>query len=342
MAHDAAQEADHGHGHRHGRGAHDHGHAHGHGHGHDGHGHGHGHGGHGHSHAPADFGSAFAVGVVLNGGFVAVEAVYGVLAHSVALIADAGHNLSDVLGLLAAWLAASLVKRPPKGRFTYGLRSSSILAALANAVLLLVAIGAIALEAAQRLAHPEPVAGRTVMAVAAVGILVNGVTAALFASGRKGDLNVRAAFLHMVGDALVSAGVVMAGLAIALTGWLWLDPLTSLVLVAVIAWSTWGLLRDSLAMSLQAAPPGLEPAEVERFLLARPGVCEVHDLHVWPMSTTETALTAHLVIPGGHPGDAALAALAHDLEHRFGIHHVTVQVETDLDHPCALAPAHLV
>ena len=336
MAHDAAPaQPDDAHAHGHDpHHAHDHGHAH-------GHGHSHAHG-HGHSHAPADFGFAFAVGVVLNGGFVIAEAGFGVLAHSVALVADAGHNLGDVLGLLGAWLAATLVKRPPKGRFTYGLRSSSILAALGNAVLLLVAIGAIALEAAQRLARPEPVAATTVMAVAAVGILVNGVTAALFASGRKGDINVRAAFLHMVGDALVSAGVVVAGLVIAVTGWLWLDPLTSLVLAAVIGWGAWGLLRDSVAMSLQAAPEGMEPAAVEAFLRARPGVCEVHDLHVWPMSTTETALTAHLVMPDGHPGDAALAALAHDLEHRFGIGHVTVQVETDPDHPCALQPAHVV
>ena len=336
MAHDAASDA----AQNRAAAARDEAHSHGHDHSH-GHGHAHGHG-HGHSHAPADFGFAFAVGVILNSGFVAAEVVYGALAHSVALIADAGHNLSDVLGLLGAWLAASLVKRPPKGRFTYGLRSSSILAALGNAVLLLVAIGAIALESVQRLAHPEAVSGRTVMAVAGVGILVNGITAALFASGRKGDLNVRGAFLHMAGDALVSAGVVVAGLVIALTGWLWLDPLTSLVLVAVIALGTWGLLRDSVAMSLQAAPEGMAPAEVERFLSARPGVCEVHDLHVWNMSTTETALTAHLVMPDGHPGDAALSALAHDLEHRFGICHVTVQVETDPDHPCKLQPAHVV
>ena len=331
MAHDAPPPAGQGHAHEP-----KHSHPQGHSHGHAGHGHG------GHSHVPADFGRAFAVGVLLNGGFVVVEAVYGVLAHSVALVADAGHNLSDVLGLLLAWTAAVLVKRPPKGRFTYGLRSSSILAALFNAVLLLVAIGAIALEAVQRLARPEPVAATTVMIVATIGIVVNGATAALFASGRKHDLNVRAAFLHMLSDALVSAGVVVAGLVIALTGWLWLDPLTSLVLVAVIAWGTWGLLRDSVAMSLQAAPAGSEPEAVERFLLSRPGVCEVHDLHVWPMSTTEVALTAHLVMPDGHPGDAALAALAHDLQHRFGICHTTVQVETDPDHPCELEPAHLV
>ncbi len=329
MAHDAVPPTPHG-------GAPDHAPRH---HDHPRHGHGHAHG---HGHGPTDFGGAFAVGVTLNAGFLVAEVVYGALAHSVALVADAGHNLSDVLGLLGAWLAATLVKRPPKGRFTYGLRSSSILAALANAVLLLLAVGAIALESLQRLAHPEAVAGRTVMAVAAAGVLVNGVTAALFASGRKGDLNVRGAFLHMVGDALASAGVVAAGLVIAATGWLWLDPATSLVLTAMIAWGSWGLLRDAVAMSLQAAPDGAHPAEVEAFLAARPGVGEVHDLHVWPMSTTETALTAHLVMPGGHPGDASLAGLAHDLEHRFGIAHVTVQVETDPDHPCSLAAAHAV
>ncbi|HTK35906.1 MAG TPA: cation diffusion facilitator family transporter [Caulobacteraceae bacterium] len=322
--------------------AHDHpGHAHG--DDHDGHDldHHH-HEGHGHSHAPKDFGAAFAIGALLNTAFIVVEAVFGVLAHSVALIADAGHNLSDVLGLLAAWGAAILVKRPPKGRFTYGLRGSSILAAVFNAVLLLIAIGAIALESIQRLANPQPVAGITVMVVAAVGIAVNGITAWLFAAGHKGDLNLRGVFLHMASDAVVSLGVVIAGLAIMLTGWTWLDPATSLVLVVVVAFGTWSLLRDSVCMSLHAAPAGIELAEVETFLRGRPGVSDLHDLHVWSMSTTETALTVHLLMPDGHPDDAALVGLALELKARFGIDHPTVQIETDPTVPCALEPAHTV
>lgn len=316
-------------------------HAHGGDHDHGG-GHGHAHGPGGHSHAPANFGPAFAIGIVLNTGFVVIEAVYGFLSHSMALVADAGHNLSDVLGLLVAWAAVILVKRAPKGRFTYGLRGSSILAALFNAVVLLVAIGAIAVEAVQRLFHPEPVAGVTVMIVAGIGIVVNAVTAWLFASGRKGDLNIRGAFLHMVADAVVSAGVVIAGLTIILTGWSWLDPLVSLAIVLVIAWATWGLLRDSVGMSLQAAPPGLDVEEVSAHLRSRAGVTAVHDLHVWPMSTTETALTAHLLIPGGYPGDAFTSELAAELKQKFGIGHTTLQIETDPSMPCDLEPDHVV
>src|SRR5262247_2203945 len=229
-----------------------------------------------HVHAPASFGMAFAVGIGLNLTFVAVEFVYGVLANSVALIADAGHNLSDVLGLIIAWIASALTTRPPSSRYTYGLGGSSILAALFNAVLLLLAVGAIAWEAVLRLFHPEPVASGTVMVVSAVGIVVNGVTAALFASGRKGDLNIRGAFLHMIADAAVSAGVVVAGLVILLTGWLWVDPLTSLAIVAVIVWSTWGLLRESLAMSVDAVPAGIDPQAVRRYLEGRDGVAAVH------------------------------------------------------------------
>ena len=317
---------------------HDHDHAHGHDHDHEGHAHGPG----GHVHAPGNFGAAFAIGIALNTGFVVIEAIYGVLSHSVALIADAGHNLSDVLGLLVAWVAAILVKRAPKGRFTYGLRSSSILAALFNAVVLLVAIGAIAVEAVQRLFRPEAVGGVTVMVVAAVGIAVNGVTAWLFASGRKGDLNIRGAFLHMASDAVVSAGVVLAGLVILLTGWTWLDPLVSLAIVTVLFFATWGLLRDSVGMSLQAAPPGLDVEEVSTFLLSREGVSDLHDLHVWPMSTTETALTAHLLTPGGYPGDPFAAKVAAELKETFGIGHVTLQIETDPATPCALESDHVV
>ena len=293
-------------------------------------------------HAPANFGTAFAVGIALNLTFVAVEFVYGVMANSMALVADAGHNLSDVLSLAIAWIASVLARRPPSSRFTYGLGGSSIVAALFNAVLLLVAVGAIAWEAILRLFHPEPVASGTVMIVAAVGIVVNGATAWLFASGRKGDLNIRGAFLHMVADAAVSAGVVAAAAVILLTGWLWLDPLTSLVVVGLIVWGTWSLLRDSLAMSVSAVPAAIDPQAVRTYLESCAGVAAVHDLHIWPMSTTETALTAHLVLPGGHPGDEFLMQTTTELKHRFGIGHTTLQIEVSAETACQLAPDHVV
>jgi cobalt-zinc-cadmium efflux system protein len=296
----------------------------------------------GHVHAPASFGTAFAVGIGLNLTFVAVEFVYGVLANSVALIADAGHNLSDVLGLVIAWVASVLTRQPPSSRFTYGFGGSSIVAALFNAVLLLVAVGAIAWEAALRLFHPEPVASGTVMIVAAIGIIVNGVTAGLFASGRKSDLNIRGAFLHMIADAAVSAGVVVAGMIMLYTGWLWLDPLTSLVIVGVIVWGTWSLLRESLAMSVNAVPGAIDPQAVRRYLESCAGVTAVHDLHIWPLSTTENALTAHLVFPGGHPGDEFLLTAATQLRQRFGIGHTTLQIEISEETACHLAPDHIV
>jgi cobalt-zinc-cadmium efflux system protein len=302
----------------------------------------HDHHGRAHGHAAASFGTAFAVGIGLNLTFVAVEFVYGVLANSVALMADAGHNLSDVLGLVIAWIASVLTRRAPSSRYTYGLGGSSILAALFNAVLLLLAVGAIAWEAVLRLFHPEPVASGTVMTVAAVGIVVNGVTAALFASGRKGDLNIRGAFLHMVADAAVSAGVVVAALVILYTGWFWLDPLASLVIVGVIVWGTWSLLRDSLAMSVDAVPASIDPQAVRSYLASCAGVTAVHDLHIWPLSTTESALTAHLVFPGGHPGDEFLAVAASELRQRFGIGHTTLQIEISEETACDLAPDHVV
>lgn len=283
---------------------------------------------HGHAHAPASFGRAFLIGILLNLGFVGAEAAFGLIANSVALLADAGHNLSDVLGLIVAYAALLLGKRKPSARFTYGLRGSSIIAALFNAVLLLVACGAIALEAAQRFATPQPVAGKTVILVAAIGIVVNLATALLFARGRKGDVNIRGAFLHMAADAAVSAGVVIAGLITLRTGWRWIDPATSLLIVAVILVSTWGLLRDSLAMAVHGVPTGIDSQAVQAALGQIEGVTRVHHLHIWPMSTTETALTAHLVIPSGHPGDAFLAMVSDDLEHRFGIGHATLQIET--------------
>lgn len=314
-----------------------------HSHDHAGHDHaGHVHGPGGHVHAPANFGTAFAVGIGLNTVFVVTEAIFGYASNSMALVADAGHNLSDVLGLVVAWIAVILSKHPPSPRYTYGLRGSSILAALFNAVFLLVAVGAIAWEAVLRLFNPEPVAEVTVIAVAATGIVINGVTAWLFASGRKDDLNIRGAYLHMAADAAVSAGVVVAGLMIMATGWLWLDAITSLLIAAVIVGSTWGLLRDSMAMSLNAVPATIDPFAVRGYLEKRHGVVQVHDLHIWHMSTTEVALTCHVVMPSGQPGDPFLVEIAHQLKENFGIHHTTIQIETDPSSKCALAPDHVV
>jgi cobalt-zinc-cadmium efflux system protein len=310
-------------------------------HDHDHHDHGHHHG-HGHSHAPADFGFAFGIGITLNILFVIVGVAFGVVGHSMALIADAGHNLSDVLGLVMAWVASVLVKRAPSQRFTYGLRGTSILAALFNAVFLLVATGAIALGAIQRFFEPEPVAGKLVMIVAAIGIVINAGTAMLFLRGRHDDLNIKGAFLHMAGDAAISFGVVLAGLIILMTGWHWVDPLVSIGIALVIVAGTWSLLRDSLSMTLQGVPPGIDLPAVRDFLEKCPGVCAIHDLHVWPMSTTETALTCHMVILDGHPGDEALHKISDELRHRFGIPHSTIQVEITDQANCALAHEHVV
>jgi cobalt-zinc-cadmium efflux system protein len=294
---------------------------------------------HAHGHAPASFDRAFAIGILLNSAFVLIEAGFGLWAGSMALLADAGHNLSDVLSLLIAWAAAHMATRPASARFTYGWKSSTILAALANAMLLLLAIGAILFETLERLLRPTPVEGTVMIAVAGVGIVINTATALLFARGRKHDINIRGAFLHMAADALVSVGVVIAGVVILLTGAWWVDPATSLVIVAVIAAGTWGLLKDSVKMSLQAVPDHIDESEVRAFLQALPGVTAVHDLHIWPMSTTETALTAHLVMPGGYPGGAFLHEVAHDLDERFRIEHATVQVETGAE-PCHLHEGH--
>lgn len=309
------------------------GHTHSHG---DGHGQGHGH----HHHAPGSYGSAFAIGILLNSAFVLVEAGFGLWSGSMALVADAGHNLSDVLSLLIAWGAAYMSERPANARYTYGYKSSSILAALANAGLLLVALGAILIETVDRLFSPAPVQGLTMIAVAGVGIVINGATALMFMRGRKHDINIRGAYLHMAADALVSVGVVVAGIAILLTGALWIDPVTSLIIVGVIAVGTWGLLKDSVKMALHAVPDGIDEAAVRGFLEGLPGVSAVHDLHIWPMSTTETALTAHLVMPGGYPGSAFMRELAHELEHEFRIGHATVQVETGEETDCHLHGAH--
>lgn len=288
--------------------------------------HGHAHGA-GHGHAPKDFGRAFLIGIVLNTAFVIIEAVYGWLSGSMALIADAGHNLSDVMALMLAWGASVAAKKPGNARFTYGYKSSTILAALANAGLLLVAIGAISFETIQRIADPAPVEGTTMVIVAGIGIVINAGTALLFMRGRKHDINIRGAFLHMAADALVSLGVVIAGIAILLSGALWIDPTVSLLIVAVIAWGTWGLLKDSVAMSLLGVPKGVSESRVRGYLVGLEGVSEIHELHIWPMSTTETALTAHLVMPDGHPGDAFLREIGHELEHHHRIGHATIQIE---------------
>jgi len=298
---------------------------------------------HVHGHAAPEIGHVFAIGIGLNIAYVAAEATVGVFAGSLALLADAGHNLGDVLGLALSWGAALLSRRSPSGRFTYGLRSSSILAALANAIILLVVTGGIAWEGLRRLSEPIAVEGGIVAWVAAVGIVVNGATALLFARGRERDLNIRSAFMHMMADALVTAGVVVAGIAIAVTGLLWLDPAVSLAVSAVIVYGTWDLLRQATRLALNAVPEGVDAAAVRSHLLGVPGVAALHDLHIWGMSTTETALTCHLVIPAGHPGDAALSRIAHDLEHRFGIHHATIQIElADSEEACALTPEHVV
>lgn len=297
---------------------------------------------HGHSHAPASYGRAFAIGITLNVAFVLLELTYGFLSRSLALVADAGHNASDVLGLLISWGAYILAKRKPSARYTYGLRRSSILASLANAVLLFVAVGAILLEAVRRLTHPEPITAATVMWVAAVGIVINAVTAYLFASGSRHDLNLRSAFQHMMADALVSLGVVIAGALMALTGWLWLDPAISLLVAAVILLGTWGLLRESVNLTLDAVPEGVDPATIKAYLAALPGVMEVHDLHVWGMSTTEIALTAHLVMPNGIPNDTFYPQVQHELHDEFGIEHATLQVEYGGAEACRFAPDEVV
>ena len=297
---------------------------------------------HRHGNSPVNYGRAFAIGIAANLTYLGGEAVAGVLSGSLALLADAGHNLGDVLGLALSWGAAVLGRRQPSGRFTYGLRSSSILAALANAIILLVVTGGIAWEAIWRISHPMPVASGIIVAVAAIGIFVNGGTALLFSPGR-GDLNVKSAFLHLAADALVTAGVVAAGIVIWLTDWRWLDPGVSLVVSAVIVLGTWGLLKSAIGLALDAVPEGLDSAVVRAHLLSLPGVAGLHDLHIWGMSTTETALTCHLIMPHGHPGDAALNEMAQQLHHRFGIQHATIQIElADSEEACALTPEHVV
>lgn len=298
----------------------------------------HHHSDHSHHHQANSYNRAFVISVTLNAGFVVAEVVYGLLANSLALLADAGHNLSDVLGLLLAWGASVLVRRQPTPRRTFGFRRSSILAALLNATFLLIACGGIGLEAIQRFHSPAPVEGGTIILVAAIGIVVNTVSALMFVSGRKSDLNIRGAFLHLAADAVVSLGVVLTGIAILVTQWQWLDPIVSLAITIVIVIGTWQLFRESFDLMLDAVPEGIEPLAVRTYLAERPGVAQVHDMHIWAMSTTEVALTAHLVTPAGHPGDVFLAELCRELHDHFGIKHATIQIELgDPNAVCAVA-----
>lgn len=294
-------------------------------------------------HQPPDFGRAFMIGILLNSTFIVVEVIWGIKANSLALLADAGHNISDVLGLALAWGASILSRRQPSQRFTYGLRGSSIIASLTNAVLLLIVVGGIGWESVLRLANPQPAAEATIMLVAALGIVINGFTALLFMRGRKQDLNIRGAYLHMVADAAISFGVVVAGAAMMKTGWLWLDPMASLVISLFIILGTLGLLRESFSLAMQAVPSNIDPARVKAYLAGLAGVGEVHDLHIWAMGTTEVASSVHLVMAGGHPGDDFLKNIAHRLEHDFGINHTTIQIEIgDTASACPLAPEHVV
>jgi cobalt-zinc-cadmium efflux system protein len=286
---------------------------------------------HAHAHHSTDFSRAFAIGIALNLAFVIAEVLFGIRANSMALIADAGHNMSDVLGLVVAWGGASLARTAPSARFSYGLKKASILSALINALFLLVAVGAIGAEAVRRLFHPGHTEGQVVIAVAAAGILVNGVTAWLFSRGSKHDINLRGAFIHMAADALVSVAVVFAGAVILWTGQEWVDPAMSLAVAAVILWSTFGLLRESVGMTLAGVPKGIEVDQVEFALSEIPGVEAIHDLHIWPISTTETALTAHVVTAHADYPDVLLEAARKLLHDRFHIEHCTIQVERD--HP---------
>lgn len=285
------------------------------------------HGHHPHHSHPADHGLAFAIAIALNALFVIAEIAAGIVSGSTALLADAGHNLGDVLALVLAWGASVLASRPPGPGFTYGLKSSSILAAIANAALLWIALGAVLLETLQRLWEPAPVNGLQVMVVAGIGIAINLISAVLFARGSRNDLNLRAAFMHLMADAVVSASVVLAGLAIMLTGLNWIDPLTSLIITLGLGWASWGLLKDSLKLGLLAVPRHIDEEAVRHYLAGLPGVEAVHDLHIWGMSTTESALTAHLVMPAGNNSDALLREIDHELGHHFGIRHTTIQVE---------------
>jgi cobalt-zinc-cadmium efflux system protein len=298
---------------------------------------------HSHNHTPKNFSRAFVVSIALNTGFVIVEVSYGILSNSLALIADAGHNLSDVLGLLLAWGASLLVRRLPTPRRTFGLKRSSILAALLNACFLLIVSGGVVWEAIQRLREPSDVGGGTIIIVALVGTVINSISAAMFFIGRKGDLNIRGAFLHLAADAIVSLAVVVSGILIIFTKWNWIDPVMSLIVIGVIVSGTWQLFQESANLILDAVPDAIAPLEVRSYLEQLQGVSEVHDLHIWAMSTTEICLTVHLIMPKGHPGDEFLQHISHELHDRFDIEHPTIQVELgDSDRACHLAPENVV
>lgn len=292
-----------------------------------------------HSHAkPSNQGRIFLFAILLNSAFVGVEFFYGVMSNSTALIADAGHNVSDVLGLFLAWFAVVVSRKQPNQRYTYGLRSTSILAALANTMLLLVACGAIGWEAFHRFSQPPVVAGQTVSIVAAAGIVINGLSALLLMKGSKTDLNVRGAYLHMVADAAVSLAVVVTGLTMFYTQWFLIDPIMSLVIVLVILIGAWGLLRDSLRLALNAVPRHIDVPAISQYLSGLKGVEGIHDLHIWGLSTTENALTVHLVMPNGHPGDDFMDDITHALEESYDVHHATLQIELGTtNHSCPLA-----
>lgn len=300
---------------------------------------------HDHAHdvtALPDLGPAFKWAVVLNVSFVLLGAGVGFAVRSLALLADAAHNLTDVAGLLIAWGANVAARRPPSERFSYGFGRTTILAALGNAIAILIGVGAVVLESVQRLSDPAAVPALPVLIVATVGIAMNAGTAVLFNKDRHDDLNAEGAFLHMMADAAVSAGVVVSAAAMLITGWVWLDPLTAILVSAVIAWTAFGLLHSSFGLALDAVPPSVGQQTIAEWLRTRPGVSAVHDLHIWALSTTSTALTAHLIIPGGHPGDAYLDQLADELNYRFGISHATLQVEIGDAAECRLAPTNVV
>lgn len=288
-----------------------------------------------HHHAPKQFNKAFGIAIALNLGFVIVEAFYAIVAHSMALLGDAGHNLGDVLGLIIAWVAAWLLTRPGSSQFSYGYRRTTILSALLNALILVFTCGVIVYESIVKLIHPVAVNEPIIIIVALIGVVINGSTALLFMRGVHDDLNIRGTFIHLAGDALISIGVVIAAVIILLTHWVWLDPVVGLLIVLMILLSTWGLLRDSLKMVLDAVPPHIDLEQVRQYLLAIPGVESIHDLHIWALSTQQNALTAHLVMPKAKLSDKAMQKTSHELAHQFNINHSTIQVETgDPAHPC--------